>query len=293
MRIHLHVTQVPVAELVDLARQAEQLGFHGISLADHIAAPRDIATPYPYDHGRAPWRTAPHWGDPWVVAGAVGSRTSRLRIMSAVYVPELRHPLAVAKQVGTAAVLSGGRVAMGVGAGWLREEFDLLGRPFAGRGARLEEAVAVCRLAWSGEEAEFHGRHYELPPFTMRPAPPHRIPVLFGGAGEHALRRAAELGDGWIAPAQPASGLAGTVADLDRRRTAAGRADHPFEIVAWAGHCRTAEDLRPLAADGATDVRVRPWDHYPDLDTTTARGRSAALTRCATDLDLPSRSPEA
>src|SRR5262249_10585723 len=147
--------QVPLGELIDLAQQAEELGFAGVSLADHLAAPGRIASSYPY--GDAPWGDTPGWGDPWVIAGAIGQATRRLTLLTSVYVLPLRHPLAVAKSVATAAVLSGGRVAFGVGAGWLAEEFALAGQEFAGRGTRLDEAIEFCRLAWTGELVEFRG----------------------------------------------------------------------------------------------------------------------------------------
>lgn len=272
MRIYAHLTQVPVEELTDLARQAEELGFAGVTLADHVAAPAEIATPYPY--GDAPWKDAPQWGDPWVAAAAITQATRRLRVMTSVYVAPLRHPLTVAKAVATAAVLSGGRVGLGVGAGWLREEFALMGQEFAGRGGRLDEAIRICRLAWSGETVEFHGDHYDLAPFAMLPVPREPVPVLVGGTGPRALRRAALLGDGWIAPGRTAGELADTIGGLRATRADAG-ITAPFEVVAWSSG---PDDLTALLRAGADTIRTRPWAIYPDL------GRSAALERYAADV---------
>ncbi|MBO2452812.1 TIGR03619 family F420-dependent LLM class oxidoreductase [Actinomadura barringtoniae] len=267
MKVYAHLTQVPIDQVVELARLAEELGFAGISLADHLAAPEQISTPYPY--GDAPWKDAPHWGDPWVVAAALGQATRTLRVMTSVYVLPLRHPLAVAKAVATAAVLTGGRVSCGVGAGWLREEFVLAGQEFEGRGGRLDEAIQICRLAWSGEPVEFHGEHYDLDAFTMRPAPAERPPILIGGAGPRALRRAIELGDGWIAPAQSGPELAANITELRTARP------EGFEVVAWSDNGR---DLGELAQAGADSVRLRPQKLYSDLpdDPAAAMRRFAA-----------------
>jgi len=266
VKVYAHLTQVPIEEVVGLARLAEDLGFAGVSLADHLVAPERISTPYPY--GDAPWKDAPHWGDPWVLAAAIGQATRSLRVLTSVYVLPLRHPLAVAKAVATAAVLTGGRVACGVGAGWLREEFVLAGQQFEGRGGRLDEAVQICRLAWSGEPVEFHGEHYDLDTFTMRPAPAEPPPILIGGAGPRALRRAIRLGDGWIAPAQSGPELAANITEL--------RAARPdgFEVVAWSDDGR---DLDELAGAGADSVRLRPQRLYADLsDPAAAMERLAA-----------------
>ncbi|WP_329520338.1 TIGR03619 family F420-dependent LLM class oxidoreductase [Spirillospora sp. NBC_01491] len=270
MKTYLHLTQVPLPEVVGLARRAEELGFAGVSLAEHLAAPAEMTTPYPY--GVAPWQGVPEWGDPWVTAAAITQATRRLRVLTSVYVLPLRPPLLVAKAVATAAVLSGGRIGCGVGAGWLREEFDLAGEAFGGRGARMDEAIEILRLAWTGETVEFHGAHYDLAPFTMRPAPPAPVPILVGGAGPRALRRAALLGDGWIAPAGPAAELAAAVAGLREARADAGRTG-PFEVVAWS---EGPGDLDALARAGADAVRVRPWALHPGLSRAAALERYAA-----------------
>src|SRR5262245_65156518 len=105
----------------------------------------------------------------------------RLLFSTSVYLPCLRHPLHVAKSVATASVLTGGRVALGIGVGWVREEFEVLGRSFAARGALLEEGVEVMRRVWAGGMVEHWGRHYSFGPLAMEPRPVAPIPIWIGG----------------------------------------------------------------------------------------------------------------
>jgi alkanesulfonate monooxygenase SsuD/methylene tetrahydromethanopterin reductase-like flavin-dependent oxidoreductase (luciferase family) len=111
-----------------------------------------------------------------------------------VFILPLRHPLELAKTLGTLGLLSGGRVVLGAGAGWIREEYDTLGVPFETRGARMEEMVAVMRQAWTGRMVEHRGRFFEHGPLQMSPAPPHVIPIYIGGISKVALSRAARSG---------------------------------------------------------------------------------------------------
>src|SRR5262245_65011655 len=112
----------------------------------------------------------------------------RLLFSTSVYLPCLRHPLHVAKSVATASVLSGGRVALGVGVGWVREEFEVLGEDFATRGARLDEGIEVMRKVWAGGLVEHHGRFYDFPPLAMEPRPVAEVPVWIGGRRPRARR---------------------------------------------------------------------------------------------------------
>src|SRR6185503_4496640 len=107
--------------------------------------------------------------------------TTRLQFVTGVYILPLRHPLEVAKSVASIALLSGNRVGLGVGAGWMREEFDVLGREFKGRGKRLDEQIEVIRKVWRGGMVEHHGTHYDFPPLQMSPAPTALPPILIGG----------------------------------------------------------------------------------------------------------------
>jgi probable F420-dependent oxidoreductase len=186
--------------LLSVATLAESLGFDSLWVTDHIAIPGRSKSAYPYsvDH-KPPWPSTIAYLDAFTVLGWVGAVTSRVRLGTSVIVLPMRPPLIVAKTVGTLDYLTGGRMILGVGAGWLKEEFDLLGQPFAGRGRRMKEAIGVLRACWASDPVAFDGDFFRLAAFGMDPKPPQgaRLPVLGGGEGDVALRRVAEVCDGW------------------------------------------------------------------------------------------------
>jgi len=219
-------------QLLGIAQAAEQAGFHGLLLSDHLFFPGKLDSKYPYSEDGVPGfdGTTP-FPDPWTTISAMAAVTERLHFATMVYILPLRHPLEVAKVVGTASMLSGGRVSLGVGAGWIREEFDALGVPFARRGQRMNEMIEVMRKAWSGEPVEHVGEHFDLGTFQMSPPPPSPPPILVGGLNEAALRRAAVLGDGWIGTGQTPDEVGQYLDRLAELRRAAGRAADPFEAI--------------------------------------------------------------
>ena len=186
--------------LLSVATLAESLGFDSLWVTDHIAIPAQSASAYPYsvDH-KAPWSPTIVYLDAFTALGWVGAVTRRVRLGISVLVLPMRPPLIVAKTVATLDYLTGGRMILGVGAGWLKEEFDLLGQPFARRGRRMKEAIRILRACWASDPVSFDGDFFRLPTFGMDPKPPQgaRLPVLGGGEGDVALRRVAEVCDGW------------------------------------------------------------------------------------------------
>ncbi|MHB8593343.1 MAG: TIGR03619 family F420-dependent LLM class oxidoreductase, partial [Acidimicrobiales bacterium] len=139
------------------------------------------------------------WPDTWCFVSAMAAATSRLRFTTGVYVAPARDLMTVAKQVGTAAAISGGRVNLGVGVGWSKEEFDATGQDFHTRGRRLDDMIPALRALWAGGWVEYHGPQYDVPAMRIEPSPPAPIPIYGGGHSAPAFRRAAELCDGWIA----------------------------------------------------------------------------------------------
>jgi probable F420-dependent oxidoreductase len=249
--------------LPDLARAAEACGYHAVSVSDHVVHPETIHSPYPYTpDGRPRFGPDAPWPDPWVAIGAMAAVTSRLRFLTNVYVLPLRNPFVVAKAVATAAVLSGDRVALGIGIGWMRDEFELLEQRFADRGARADEMIGILRRLWTGARVEHAGRFYGFPPLHMAPAPARPVPIYVGGTSAPALRRAARLGDGWISELHPSAEIARLVAQLRRERAAAGRAGDPFAVFASATDAADPDGFRRLADAGVTHVLTQPWLLY-------------------------------
>jgi probable F420-dependent oxidoreductase len=247
-------------QLVPLARCAEECGFHGVLLSDHLAFPRDLASKYPYaPDGRPMFDAAMPFPDPWVAIGAMAAVTTRLRFATLVYVLPLRDPFDVAKAVGTAAVLSNGRVVLGAGAGWMKEEFDALGLDFRARGARFDEMIEVMRKLWTGGMVEHHGKHFDFPPMQMSPVPAEPVPIYMGGASDAALRRATVLGDGWMGPGNLPEEVPAVLARLRELRKRAGREADPFTAIVPLKAALDRDLLRRMEEQGVTDTVSYPF----------------------------------
>jgi probable F420-dependent oxidoreductase len=246
-----------------LARAAEDAGFDALAVSDHVVHPETITSRYPYTADGTPrFQPDTPWPDPWVAIGAMSAVTERLRFLTNIFVLPLRNPFLVAKAVGTAAVLSGDRVALGVGVGWMEDEFRLLEQEFRGRGARCDEMIEVLHKLWSGEMVEHHGRFYEFGRLQMTPAPRARIPLYVGGTSDAALRRAARLGDGWISELHSLADLRELVAKLHRFRAECGRAGSPCHVFGAATDAFGLDGYRRLADAGVTHVLTLPWVFY-------------------------------
>jgi len=242
-------------ELLELARTAEQVGFHGVFCSEHVFFPERLASKYPYSPDGTPLFTAETpWLDPWVQIAAMAAVTRTLRFVTGVYILPLRHPLEVAKTVASVALLSGDRVGLGIGAGWMREEFDVLGREFAGRGRRMDEQIAVLRKVWAGGMVEHHGAHYDFPRLQMSPAPRVAPPILIGGQSEAAFKRAARLGDGWVGSGHAPAQVLEVMRRLNELRRAAGREREPFDAILVLSAPAEVDDLRRFEDAGVTSL---------------------------------------
>lgn len=190
--------------LIDFAQHAEQLGFHSGWVSDHVAWPRDIHSQYPYsdDGSFAPPPDMP-WLDPLGTLFFVAACTERLRLGTTVLILGYRPPVLTAKAVASLDHLSEGRVLLGVGVGWMREEFEILGMPFDHRGKRADEQLALFRSFFADDAPSFHGEFYDVPEVGFEPKPAaRRVPIWVGGDSEAAYRRVAAFGDAFHAAFQ-------------------------------------------------------------------------------------------
>lgn len=264
-----------------LVRILDETGFDGVITADHLIYPRHLTSPYPDGSAKPPWAPETAWPDSWVMIGAMAAVTKNLRFTNAVYVAPSRPLLEVAKQVATAAVVSQGRVALTVGAGWMREEFDLLGQSFDNRGKRLNEMIPALRALWQGGWVSWSGEHYEIPELMLEPHPPSPVPIMCGGESEAALRRAARLCDGWVGTAYPLEAAVPYVERLQALRREFGRADEPFEIL-LALMDAPSPDLYKRAEDlGVTAVMCAPWMGAAGVDPADVQSFRAPIERFA------------
>ena len=256
-----------MAELVEVARAADRLGYHHLTCSEHVGIPTDVAEV----------RGATYW-DPLATLGYLAAVTERVRLATYVLVLGYHHPLEIAKRYGTLDVVSGGRLILGVGVGSLREEFDLLDAPFADRGARADDALIALRASLSQEQPAYHGAHYDYEGFVVRPcALQARVPLWVGGRTRRSLRRAVALADGWapfgVSAAEVAAWLTGVEPpDGFEVVISPERALDPSD---GASACTDA--LGALAAAGTTIVAARVVHH----SLAHYLEQLEALTQCA------------
>ena len=245
-------------EYVPLARAAEREGFEALWLGDHLISPAAYSSDYPYaPGGRGPGHAVETpMLDVFVNIGHLAAATTTLKLASGVLVLPLRSPFVVARAAATAQVLSGGRLLVGVGSGWLREEFEAVGEPFGGRGRRTDEAIGVLRKLWSGEVVEHVGEAYRFGPVRFVPPPEPPIPIVVGGLSKAAIRRAAHLGDGWFGPAVPLERAVAARDAIAAERAAAGR-DDPFTSWARIGVPVDRDEVRRFLDAGFERLVIR------------------------------------
>jgi probable F420-dependent oxidoreductase len=247
-------------QLVRVARICEEVGFEGVLVSDHLFHPEKLESKYPYSpDGRPGFTPETPWPEPWSAIGAMAAVTERLRFATMVYILPLRHPLEVAKATASVAALAGGRLALGVGAGWMREEFDALGVDFASRGARMDESIGVLRALWRGGMVEHHGRVFDFDRLQISPPPPAPIPVWIGGASPPALRRAARLGEGWMGSGNGVEEALKLLGSLRELRGRVGRERLPFEAIVPLTETADADALRRLEDAGMTGAVSYPF----------------------------------
>jgi probable F420-dependent oxidoreductase len=177
-----------IAEVARVVVEAERLGYAHVTCSEHVAVPTDVAEV----------RGSTYW-DPLPVFGYLSGQTSHIELVTSVLVLGYHHPLAIVKRYGTLDAVSGGRLVLGVGVGSLREEFELLGAPFDDRGARGDDAIRALRASFGRPEPAYDGSHFSFSGFLVDPCGPRTdVPIWIGGRTARSLRRAVELGDGWM-----------------------------------------------------------------------------------------------
>ncbi len=269
---------------VEVARTADACGWHAVAVSDHVLFPRTLASAYPYSaDGKPLWDPSTPWPDPLVAIGAMSAVTTRLRFWTNVYVLPARNPLLVAKAVATAAVLSDNEVTVGVGVGWMREEFELLGQDYTTRGRRADEAIQILRALWQGGMASYHGRFYRVDAVEMSPAPTRPVPIYVGGESPAALRRAARYGDGWISVLHTTEELRALIDRLGTYRREYGRTDGPFDVCVSSSDAFDLGGYRRLQDLGVTAVLTVPWVLYGD-DPTHLESKRRGLERFANEI---------
>jgi probable F420-dependent oxidoreductase len=256
-----------------VARRAEELGFESVWVPEHVVFPTRFTSRYPYSADGVPPISpdTPHL-DPLILLTHIAAATSTIRLGTNIYILPLRHPILTARMAMSVDVLSGGRLTLGIGIGWLAEEFDALGVEFRTRGALTRECVRALKALWTETEPEFHGKRISFGPLRFEPKPVQRPhpPLVFGGETDAALARAAELGDGWYGVGHTPESAAVQIGKLRALRAAAGGA--PLEItVGHAGGTLDRDGARRYAEVGVDRIVVLPWNRGREADDGLAR----------------------
>lgn len=222
------------APATDLVVAAEQAGFESVWTVEHVIWPHEYDSVYPYHpSGKMPGTPEVPIPDPLIWLTWVAAATSRIRLGTGVVILPLRNPLVLAKQLATLDQLSGGRMELGIGAGWLEEEFEAVGVPFAGRGRRVDEMIDAMRALWSSRSASFDGEVFAFDDVALNPKPVGgAIPIVVGGQSNAAIRRAVTRGDGFYPGPDSLGELERIVTALRSACEAAGRASDEIEISA-------------------------------------------------------------
>jgi probable F420-dependent oxidoreductase len=275
-----------------LARAAEAAGFDSMVIPDSLCYPEVSDSTYPYtaDGSREFLEDKP-FIDPFVLIAALGAVTERLRFTTFVIKLPIRHPVLVAKQVGSVAALTGNRLGLGVGTSPWPEDYDVTDVPWERRGKRMDEMLDILRGLLGGDFFEYHGEIFDLQSIKMTPAPSAPVPILIGGHGEAALRRAARVGDGWMHGGGDPGELPGLLDRLGELRREHGREDVPFEVHVISMDAYTPDGVKRLEDIGVTDVIVGfRWPYVVGPDTEPLQDKLDALGRYAEDVIAKVRS---
>ena len=258
-----------------MASMLEAAGFESIWTSDHVVFPTEVKSRYPFSaDGHITWPVDVDYLEPTVALSAMTSTTSTAELGTSVFILPMRNPILFAKQAACIDAIAHGRLVLGVGAGWLREEFEALGADFDSRGEILDEWLAIARRCWTGKVEPFQGRHYSLSDaIYCMPTPARHLPVLIGGMSRFAQERSGRIADGWLAQYSleglSEKGIAEGVATMTAAAKQAGRPPSEVEgfrvVVRVTGADRRLGLLAPrldeLAAAGATEIIVDvDWD---------------------------------
>lgn len=220
-----------------VARRIEALGYDSLWVSDHVVIPWEIRSRYPYNaSGDFPLSPATDFLEPLTVLTLAAAVTSRVRLGTSVLVLPHRHPVLTAKMLATLDHLAPGRVILGAGVGWMREEIELFGVPYGRRGAWSDEAIAIMRACWRDDRVSFRGEFFSFEGLGCRPRPASgTIPIWIGGHTDRALRRVVSLGDGWHAAFPTPQALGDGIARLREACRTVGRDPATLAISARLG----------------------------------------------------------
>jgi alkanesulfonate monooxygenase SsuD/methylene tetrahydromethanopterin reductase-like flavin-dependent oxidoreductase (luciferase family) len=273
-----------------LAIAAEEAGYDSFVVPDSVAYPEHSDSKYPFNpDGSREFLDGKPFIEPFVLIGALGAVTSRIRFTTFVIKLPIRHPVHTAKLASSAAVLTNNRLALGVGVSPWPDDYEFTETPWTGRGKRMDEAIEILQGLLSGDFHAHAGEAYTMPSIKISPVPSRPIAILAGGHADVALRRAAHL-DGWMHVGGDLAELPVLLDKLRRFRREAGREGDPFEVHVIALDAYSADGVRRLEDQGVTDVIVGfRWPYQEGPDTEPLQAKLDALRRYADEVIAKAR----
>ena len=245
-----------------LAIAAEEAGFDGITIPDSICYPEEASSKYPYNEdGSREFLESVPFVESLIAVTAMAAVTKTLRFTCGVYVLPLRNPHEVARASATLAILSDNRFILGIGVGWMREEFDIYGVDFRKRGKITDEMIEVLHKLWTGEMVEHHSKNFSFPRVQLSPAAASPPPIYVGGTSDIALRRAARAGNGYIGAGTAPEDVKPLLSRLDELRSDYKREHLPFEAMLGIADIPSRDLYQRLAEDGLESTVAPPFQY--------------------------------
>lgn len=289
-KIGIHTYGYPPEQLLALACTAERLGFEGLWIGEHYMIPQSFSSKHPLVHNDAERKedailaSTIRIDDPWFVLGMIASATTRLKIGTAVCVAPLMHPLLLARAAATAQSASQGRFHLGIGAGWLEEEYAAIGIPFKERGTRLDEAVDILRAAWAGSYFSHSGKHFNFEEIQITPERVD-VPLVCGGNTGPALRRVVRVADAWINSGTITLEDACTLRDeIEKLRRASEKTSDLIYYV--RPNKTTYSEVENFRSEGFNDIVLWGPHVWPKSPEISLDEKITALERVAVELGI-------
>jgi alkanesulfonate monooxygenase SsuD/methylene tetrahydromethanopterin reductase-like flavin-dependent oxidoreductase (luciferase family) len=263
MKFSLTLTFNPIDQIVELAKAADDEGWHSVNLGDGLFFFDEASVDYPYsESGARYWSANTPFVDPFAAFSAMGQVTKKVRFLMNVLKLPVRAPMLVAKQCGTTAFFTDDRLSLGVGLSPWPEDFSICGTEWKTRGARCGESIEILQKALTGETFEHHGKHYDIPSLSINPVPKKHMPIIIGGTAEPVLKRAARLADGFVSPNTTSDKIKEMVDKIHGYRKEYGTDQKPFHMVSVAIDAFDLDGHKRLEDMGIDETCDMPWLYY-------------------------------
>jgi probable F420-dependent oxidoreductase len=283
MRFSYAESMVDPTFYAPLAQAAEAAGYDSMVIPDSICYPEESESTYPFNpDGTREFLEGKPFIEPFSLIPALGMVTTTLRFVTFVVKLPIRHPVLVAKSATSTAVMTNNRLILGVGTSPWREDYEMLGLPWARRGKRMDESMDILRGLMDGEFFSYDGEIYQVPAIKLAPVPTTPVPLLVGGHATAALKRAATVGDGWLHGGGDPADLPGLLDELRQLREEAGTLDKPFETHVISADAYSVDGVKRLEELGVTDVIVGfRWPYTVGPDPESLQTKLDAMNRFA------------